>query len=282
MVFAKDILTKKYVKVSPADTISSMIGKMRRLRMHQALVFDASNYLGMVDRRFLLTSRIDPAGMKVGNIVKKRSKAKTPFFVPTLRPDSDETEMCKLMNSANTHALPVQDGSKVLGIVKALDLAEAILDHYPKVACSELSTMRITTAHYTDEIGKALNLMNRRSIEHLPIIDDKGKLVGLVAAGNFIEDFTLWNAFSRLRIPHHASHQGQKKHGYDVGEQVHTLRIPVEQIMSPLVCTTTPSSTLKKAVACMQEAQVSSIILARNNKPLGILTAKDIFKDFTR
>lgn len=282
MVVAKDILTKTYVKVKPGDSISSMIGKMRRARSHQALVFENNKYLGMIDRRFLLTSRVNPAQMKVGNIIKKRSKAKTPFYVPTLSPDADETQMCKLMNSANVHALPVQKDGKILGIVRGLDLADAVSSAYPKVPCSELGSMDITTAQYTDEIGKALNMMNKHSIEHLPVVDKRGKLVGLVAAGNFIEDFTLWDAFIGIRIPQHASHQGEKKRGYDVGEQIHTLRIPVEQIMTPLVCTITPSSTIREAVLCMQDSDVSSIVLTRNEKPVGILTLKDIFKDYAR
>jgi len=156
----KEILTKKYLKVKPEDTISQMVGRMRKQRQHQAFVFDGNKYLGMIDRKFLLTSRIDPSKMKVGNVVKKRSKAKTQFYVPIISPDTEISEAARLMAAAGVHMLPVEEKGKMTGAVRALDIAAQLADEYKSVACSELASMRIEKMRYDQEIGRALEILN--------------------------------------------------------------------------------------------------------------------------
>ena len=281
-MIAKDILTKSYVKVGLDDSVAHMVGKMRRAKKHYALVFDGKKYLGMVGRKFLLTSRIDPSKMKVGNIVKKRSKSKTPFYVPLLKPDTDAQEVARLMATAGTHALPVEDKSKIIGVVQALDLAREIAPEYRKVASEELASMNLKTLNYDDEIGKALEMMHKGHIEHIPITDDRGKLAGLVAASNFVEEYVLWNAYTKMKLPRSATHQKGKRHGYGVKDKIHTMRVPIEQIMTPVVCQTNPTVKINTAIKKMVENNVTSIVLTRNNIPAGILTLNDVFKDYAK
>jgi len=280
MVVAKDILTKKYVKISLDDTVSQMLGKMRKGKTHHALVFEGKEYLGLVGKKFLLTSRIDPHTMKVRNIVKKRSKSKTPFYVPILTPDTNAKEMARLMNTADVTALPVMDDDKVVGIVEAIDLANAIASEYRSVAVKELATMNLQTLKYTDEIGKLLQMMTKKHITHVPVVDEKERIVGLVSAGNIMEEFHLWQAFQGQKIPQRASHETGKRHGYGVKDKIHTLRVPIENIMVTDVYCTTPGTKVPKALQMMKEA--TSIVLTEGNKPVGILTLKDLFKDYAK
>ncbi|MBW3018963.1 CBS domain-containing protein [Candidatus Woesearchaeota archaeon] len=279
-MIAKDILTKKYVKISLDDTVSQMLGKMRRGKTHHALVFEGKKYLGLVGKKFLLTSRIDPHTMKVRNIIKKRSKSKTPFFVPILSLDTSAKEMARLMNTADVTALPVMSNDKIIGIVEAADLANAIAAEYKQVPVKDLATMKVQTLKYTDELGKLLQLMTKRNITHVPIVDEKAKIVGLVSAGNLMEEFQLWRVFEGLRIPENASHENGKRSGYGVRDKIHTLRVPVDNIMVTEVCCTAPGTKVPKAVQMMKG--VTSIVLTENEKPVGIMTFKDLFKDYAK
>lgn len=281
-MLAKDILSTKYLKVGLNDTVAQMVGKMRRQKHHQALVFDGKDYLGMIDRRFLLTSRVDPSKMKVGNIVKKRSKAKTQFYVPVLNAETDIAEAARLMAAAGTHLLPYEEKGRIKGVVKALDVAEELAKEYKSVACSELASMKLKTLKYDDEIGKALEMMNWEKMEHIPIVDERNKLVGIVAASDFVENYQLWNAFHSMKIPQAASHKPGKRAGYDVGEKHHTMRLPVENIMVPIVYSVQPSTKVSEAISQMCEHDVTSIVLTKNNKPEGILTLSDVFNDYMK
>src|SRR5574341_434691 len=134
MVTAQDLMRKDYVSVDVKDTVSELLGALKKAKEHCALVFDGKKYLGTVAKRFLLSSRIDPSTMKVGNITKKRSKSKTEFFVPELDPDTDIKEICKLMSGSDSHVLPVLEKGKVIGIVQASDVVHEISREYAKTA----------------------------------------------------------------------------------------------------------------------------------------------------
>ena len=281
-MIAKDILTPKFLEIKLEDTISQMIGKMRKAKAHFALVFEGKKYLGLVGKKFLLTSKIDPHAMKVANIVKKRSKSKTPFYVPILSPDTKLQEIARLMNTADVHALPVMQNDKVIGVVTAKDLAKAIAPEYKAVKAYELGSMKLKTAKESDEIGKLVELMHEKNIQHVPVVDKSGQLSGIVSTGNLIDEFLLWDAFKTQKIPGNAKHEPGKKKGYGTKDKIHLLRVPVEQIMTTAVCVASPDDTVTKAVQKMESAGVTTAVLARNNVPFGILTLKDLFKDYAK
>lgn len=279
---ASDIITKRYVAVDLNDTVSKMIGKMRRAKMHQAVVFDGKKYKGLIDRKFLLSSRIDPSQMKVGNAVKKRSKSKTPFYVSRITPDASIPTVVEKMNTSSVHVLPVIQNEKVIGIIRALDVVNAIKDAFQGIKCEEIiPNQKLKSLRFDDEIGKLIELMNDDNITHVPIVDKMERITGIVSLSNFMEEFTLWNAFKRLKIHHHIGKSG-KELSRGPGEKENMLKIPVEQVMSSEVVKITPSSSVKKAIQEMHENNVSSVVISQNGKPLGIITAKDILNTYVK
>jgi len=282
MVTAKDLLSKDYASVDMNDSISKLIGIMKKEEAHAALVFDGDEYLGVVGKRFLLTSRIDPGNMKVGNIMKKRSKAKSSFFVPELAENTDIKEICRLMANADTHVLPVIKNKKVIGVVHAKDVALAIAGEYRGIACDRLGTMRAITAKLKDEVGKALQHLKERGIDHLPVVDENGELAGVLATSDLFES-PGWVGTGQ-HISRAASHQKGKRTGYGAsGQLTRMINLPVENSMSRgNMCCTEPSNTIPNAVQLMAENEVCDIILCKKNKPVGILTLKDIFLDYAK
>ena len=71
MVIAKEVMRKKFVSIDVKDTVAKMLGKMQKAQEYYAVAYDGDKYKGIVGKRFLLTSRIRPDQMKVGNITKK-------------------------------------------------------------------------------------------------------------------------------------------------------------------------------------------------------------------
>ena len=282
MVVVKDIYSSDYVKVDVNDTVSKMLGKLKKAKKYYGLVFDKNKYLGLVGKRFLLTTRSDPSVMKVKNIIKKRSKSKTPFYVPILKPETSIHEAGRLIAAADVKALPVMKNNKIIGVVNSIALAKAIKDDYKDVACEQLASMNIIKANYKDGIDKIINLMNRRHIDHIPVVDNKNKILGLVAMGDIMEEYQIWTKFNAQKIPRNATHQNWKQTCYDHGQKNRILNLSVENILNKNVCTAKPDISVKVAMQKMIKANKSSVILVENNEPVGILTLRDVFIDYAK
>ena len=282
MVTAKDLMRTDYVSVDLKDTISQLLGKLKMGKAHSALVFDGKKYKGIIAKRFLLTSRIHPEKMKVANVILKRSKAKSSFFVPTLKPDTNLKEICRLMAAADTHILPVLQKDKVIGVVSSHDVAGAIAENYKKLACQELASMAPVTATPDDEIMKVIQKLVRSGIDHLPIVDEQGRLMGMVTMSDLVEKPQLWDMRAQ-HIPQAASHQQGKRTGYAHGEKTSMMNLPIRNCMTTKsMCCTSPDTKIPEAVRMMDENNVSNIVLVKNSKPVGILTIKDLLVDYAK
>jgi len=281
MVNAQDLMSQDYASVDINDTISQLLGKMKLAKAHSAVVFDGKKYLGVLSKRFLLTSRIDPKKMKVHNIIKKRSKAKAQFFVPTLELSTPLKEICKKMAAADVHMLPVLQKDKVIGIVSSHEVVKEIAAAYKGIACQELASIPVT-AKPSDGIYKAIDILSRNGIDHLPITDEQNKLIGMVAMSDLFENMNFWST-SAQKISQAASHQQGKHTGYAHGEKTKMSSLPIENCMSrKSICCTAPETKIPEAVRLMDENNVSNIVLVKSGKPVGILTIKDLLVDYAK
>ena len=282
MVTAKELMRKDYVSIDVKDTISHMLGRMKKAKVHSAVVFDGKKYKGIAAKRFLLTSRIQPDKMKVGNITKKRSKSKITFFVPTLKLGTDIKEICRLMAAADTHMLPVIDKNKVVGVVSAHELVKEISTAYRGLACDELASMKVETASPDDQLMKIIQKMNRGGFDHVPLVDSQGKLTGMIAMADLIEKRQVWNLKAQ-HISRAASHQKGSRSGYDHGEKENLLNLPARNCMTyKTTCCTAPNTKIPDAIKIMSRNNVCNIVLVKYDKPVGILTIKDILEDYAK
>jgi len=96
-------------------------------------------------------------------------------------------------------------GEKIMGIVTERDLMNKVLFKkmdYKKLSVSDVMTSRVQTANEDDSITDCLRRMSNGRFRHMPVIDDKGKLLGMMSQGDFVA-YTwpeVWN-----RVKEHAS-----------------------------------------------------------------------------
>ncbi|GEM_PF-3266799 len=282
MTTAQDLMRTDYVSVDVKDTIAQMMGALKKTKQHSALVFESNKYLGMIARRYLLTSRIDPSVMKVGNVLKKRSKSKIAFFVPTLTKNSDLKEICKKLATTDTHTLPVIEKGKVIGVISSHDVVKEIMEGYKKINCNELASLKAITVTYKDEIGKVINLFSKYGIDHLPVVDMKNEIIGMVVLSDLIENGQFWD-LEKQKMPRAASHQSGGKAGQGRGEKTSMIALPVEDCMSTKsLCTATAETKIPEAVKLMDKNDVCNVIITKDKKAVGILTIKDILIDYIK
>jgi CBS domain-containing protein len=134
-----------------------------------------------------------------------------------------------------------------------------------------------------EEIGKAMNLMNKHGIGHIVVIDKAGKLVGIASLTDIITDMHVFPR-AKTRLPMAASHQRGKHTGFGTGEKTSLLSLPVHNIIThvPNCSTLSPKDSVAKAIDTMTGQGISSIVLTEKDIPVGILTIKDILEDYSK
>lgn len=287
MAQANELMRADFIVADINDTVAELIGQMERHKQGEAVVFDGTTYRGMASKKWLLSSRIDPATMKLKNIISHRSKGKSQFFVPMLEPDTDITEIARLLSTADVHALPViaqqNKKDKVVGIVTAMDVVGELRGSYAKVKANELGTMKLVTVQEDDELGKAMNLMNMKNVGHIVVVDSTGKLVGILSVSDVVMDVHA-QPRSTMHISKAASHQQGKHTGFGTGEKTDPLKLPVHNILThvPNCCTAAPEDKISTVIDAMVDQNVSTAVLVKNDVPVGILTVKDILDDYAK
>jgi IMP dehydrogenase len=96
----------------------------------------------------------------------------------TIRPDADVAEALNLMSEYKIGGIPVVDKSGVLtGIVTNRDLR---FENNRKRKISEVMTTNLITTNHKTNLEAAARILQKHKIEKLPLVDDNGKLIGLI------------------------------------------------------------------------------------------------------
>lgn len=119
-----------------------------------------------------------------------------------------------------------------------------------------LMSQPVITVTTNTGAGVALQLMREKIIRRLPIVDSEGRLVGIV------------NDRSLLRLL-----AEPRRHRSDPAPTV-------ERIMSSPVVTVTPDLPLEEAASLMADKRVGALLVVENEKPIGIVTDRDLYRVF--
>ena len=86
-------------------------------------------------------------------------------------------------------ALPVVEGSRVVGIISERDVIYCLRDHGAEVLdwpVSRVMTAPAITADPATAVLSVLALMTERRIRHLPVVEG-GRLIGIVSIGDLVK-----------------------------------------------------------------------------------------------
>lgn len=103
-----------------------------------------------------------------------------------LSPNTSLKEACAKMHKEDVGFLPVKENSNLVGVVTDRDIAvrgiAKGLD--PNATVDKVMTKKVVTALETDTLDKAVELMERKQIRRLAILDKNHSLVGVVSMGD--------------------------------------------------------------------------------------------------
>jgi CBS domain-containing protein len=111
--------------------------------------------------------------------------------VITVHPDDDVTTIAHLLTQNRIGAVPVLDGAgHVAGLVSERSIVEALahrgaeIDH---LRAADIMTGDVPTTTRSEDILSVARKMTHRHSRHLPVMDESGRLVGLVSIGDIVK-----------------------------------------------------------------------------------------------
>lgn len=281
-MIALDLLSKDFVKTDLDETVSKLIGKLKKKNKSHAVVFDGKKYIGIISKKAFLTSRIDPSSMKVSNILNRRSRSNTNLFVPELSPDTDLKEVARLMYTADVKLLSVFDKGRFLGVIEANDLLAAISTSYKGVPISLIYSRDPVTINIDDSVGKIIKIFNKEKVHRVAVIDKDNQFLGMLTLGDLIKKYYS-SPVSALRMSNESKSSSFKNRGYDLGEKIGRVDASIETMISaaPLF-SVKPDFSIAQAINIMVKAGISSVVVVEDKKVVGMLTVRDVLNDYAK
>ncbi|MBP6180049.1 MAG: CBS domain-containing protein, partial [Anaerolineales bacterium] len=102
-------------------------------------------------------------------------------------PNDSALKAAELMKSGNIGSIPVienEEGKKLIGIVTDRDLTLKIVAQGLDSKTRKIETLmsrNIVTCHPDDDLQKALDIMAEHQLRRLPVVDENGRIRGIIA-----------------------------------------------------------------------------------------------------
>ena len=139
---------------------------------------------------------------------------------------------------------------------------------------SDIMTHRVISVVPDEAIDAVIELMLKHHISGLPVIDDKGELVGIVTEGDFLrrpETSTERKTGSRWRD---AFFSGSKV----TDNYIHTHGVKVKDVMTPNPVAVAEDAPLDEVVGLMQTRNVKRLPVLRGGKVIGIISRANLMR----
>jgi CBS domain-containing protein len=123
----------------------------------------------------------------------------------------------------------------------------------------DLMSRNVTTLERNDKLAMADTLMRQERIRHLPVLNDAGRLVGIVSQRDLF--------FSAL----------VRALGFGAAARDRTLQsIAVKEVMTEDVVTTTPDTSIADAARVMVDRKIGCLPVVDGDALVGILSESDV------
>lgn len=93
-------------------------------------------------------------------------------------------EAAKVMRGEDSGIAPIVDGDRLVGVLTDRDIVTRVIaaERDPKlVKVEEIASLNLVTVDPDQGLEEALRLMARHQIRRLPVVEEDGKLIGIVA-----------------------------------------------------------------------------------------------------
>ncbi|OGK09388.1 hypothetical protein A2767_06355 [Candidatus Roizmanbacteria bacterium RIFCSPHIGHO2_01_FULL_35_10] len=259
MIQLKNIIkTDRIIKVSPDETLSYAISKMRTSH-DAAFVFDEDEkFMGVVNPYYALIKSSYPGNSKVSHCL---------YHPPKLHIDFSISKVAELFIESKIHYLPIfDDKDKFLGIISARHLLSTYtgspIFHLPISEILQTKTKPLFTIDEDDDINSAIEIYRRTKVSKLVILNKDLKLKGVLS---------YYDLISYLVSPKESPHRGQRE-----GNHISFHHLKIKNFAKTYTLTLSAKDQAAKALEMIINKKIGSIVIVDDERhPIGILTTKD-------
>src|SRR3989344_100318 len=261
------IIKTNMLKLPEEITVSEMIGRLKKSETNTGLVFRNEKYVGLVDKKKLLRTKLDTSNIKLGSLVQN---------TPLLDDHADIIESAYLMFESNLETIPVARNKEIIGVLNGLDLSSLAAD-LPELANLKVQDLKIAkalTLNKDDSLAKAIDLLKQQRADHLAVLD-KGKLYGVLSYTDLLKKFLgstpqreVSTKFGKL-----STSRGAKPDTTNID------LLPVSNFSTnDNLKIVNSTDNLTTALRTMTQGKVSCLPVIDKGKFLGLLTVKNLLR----
>lgn len=135
-------------------------------------------------------------------------KSKASGAVYSIAPTDSVLDALRLMADKGIGALLVMEGSEIAGIVTERDYARkiALLGRTSGATLvRDVMTRDVLFVGPTQTTQECMAVMTENRLRHLPVVDEGGKLLGLISIGDLVKDIISEQKFIIEQLEHYIS-----------------------------------------------------------------------------
>ena len=135
----------------------------------------------------------------------------------------------------------------------------------------DIMTLGVISVQSNASVMRAVQLMLQNKISGLPVVDDKGSLVGIVTEGDFLRRGELGTQRKRPRWLEFLVGPGRLAEEY-----VHACGRKVDQIMTPDPYTVSVDTPVDEIVRLMEKHRIKRLPVVKDGKPVGVVSRANL------
>ena len=145
----------------------------------------------------------------------------------------------------------------------------------------EVMTEQVVSVTMEDPVEKCANLLLEHNISGLPVLDERGKLSGIITEGDLIRRASRIQAPGYLEILGGGIYLGSPKKFVD--EILRAMSLSAGEMMTKKVITVGPEDSLEQAATLMVDKKVSRLpVVDGAGRLVGIVSRRDIMQHLYR
>jgi len=248
----EDILEDAFM-VKPDDTLSHVVSQMAESKKYEAFVFD-NGLKGVVTLDDVVKRRVtSPQNMKVSHFMKP---------INHFEVDSPAEDIINYMLVSEYRSLPIKKGGRIFVVTKP-KLLNFIKDEVFEGKRAKDVMQFPYLAGTNDTLSTVISTMKEMNLDRIPILDENGRFVGLVDSVSLAGILT---------------DKGRSKRGERFGDKEKLEEIGIERFLRKDILKVAPKTDLKQIVRKVSREGVCAVIVEENDKFMGMITVRDLFK----
>ena len=255
-----DIASPEYIEVDADERLAKIRSLFERENPKGVVVARDGEYIGIVGEKQLIRSHVED-DTKAGALVKS---------APHVDRHEDVREVARVLVEGDAKVAPVYEGEKLWGIVTQDAILEAVLENLDALTVDQIFTQDVVTIGEKDRVGQAINRLREHGISRLPVLGKNGRLSGVITTYDIVEF-----------VVRDKERQGR---GDRRGDLDRMLDLPVYDLMTDPVLTTTPEAVVRDAVEQMLENDVAGLVVTPEDDDgtvAGVVTKTDVLRALT-